>query len=68
MDPDVLAAQAVEVFGEDRVTVSPRLDDALEEAVALAEEGAEDLGGIGVLVTGSVVLAGAARVLLRGRQ
>lgn len=67
MDPDALAAQAVEIFGEDRVTVTPRLDDALEDAVALAEDGADDLGGIGVLVTGSVVLAGAARALLRRR-
>jgi dihydrofolate synthase/folylpolyglutamate synthase len=64
MDPDDLAAQAVEIFGEDRVTVSVRLDDALSEAVALAEEDVDDLAGIGVLVTGSVVLAGAARALL----
>jgi dihydrofolate synthase/folylpolyglutamate synthase len=67
MDPDTLAAQAVEIFGDDRVEVVPRLDDAIETAVALAEDGAEDLAGIGVLVTGSVVLAGAARALL-GRK
>lgn len=67
MDPDALAAQAVEIFGEDRVQVVPRLDDALETAIALAEDGAEELAGIGVLVTGSVVLAGAARALL-GRK
>jgi dihydrofolate synthase/folylpolyglutamate synthase len=65
MDPDALAAQAVEIFGEDRVEVVPRLTDAIEAAIALAEEGAEELSGIGVLVTGSVVLAGAARHLLR---
>ncbi len=68
MDPDALAAQAVEIFGEDRVEVVPRLDDALESAIALAEEGAEELSGIGVLVTGSVVLAGAARHLLKARR
>jgi len=37
-DPaDQLAAVAVEVFGAERVTVEPRLDDALETAVRLAE-------------------------------
>lgn len=68
MDPDALAAQAVEIFGEDRVQVVPRLDDALETAIALAEEGADELSGIGVLVTGSVVLAGAARHLLKRQR
>lgn len=68
MDPDALAAQAVEIFGEERVEVVPRLDDALEAAIALAEEGAEELSGIGVLVTGSVVLAGAARHLLKRQR
>ncbi len=68
MDPDALAAQAVEIFGDDRVQVVPRLDDAISAAVGLAEEGAEDLAGIGLLITGSVVLAGAARHLLGRRQ
>ena len=64
---DALAARAVEVFGADRVTVEPRLDDALEAAVRLAEETGDDvLSGSGVLVTGSVVTAGEARVLLGG--
>ncbi len=67
MDPDALAAQAVEIFGEERVQVVPRLADALETAIELSEDGAEELAGIGVLVTGSVVLAGAARALL-GRK
>jgi dihydrofolate synthase/folylpolyglutamate synthase len=62
---DTLAAQAVEVFGPDRVTVEPRLDDALETAVRLAEDTGDDvLAGTGVLVTGSVVTAGEARTLL----
>ncbi len=62
---DDLAAVAVEIFGPDRVTVEPRLDDALETAVRLAEDtGDELLSGTGVLVIGSVVTAGEARLLL----
>nr|WP_245641033.1 folylpolyglutamate synthase/dihydrofolate synthase family protein [Streptomyces megasporus] len=63
MDVDELAALAVEVFGEERVQVEPRLDDALEEAVTLAEEEGE-YAGAGVLVTGSVFTVGEARLLL----
>ncbi|MCH0542738.1 bifunctional folylpolyglutamate synthase/dihydrofolate synthase [Streptomyces sp. MUM 203J] len=66
MDPDVLAAVAVEVFGEDRVVVEPRLDEALDAAITLAEEEGE-YGGAGVLVTGSVITVGEARLLLRGK-
>ncbi len=66
MPADELAALAVEAFGAERVTVEPRLDDAIETAVALAEQDAEQLGGVGVLVTGSVVTAGEARTLLTG--
>ncbi len=62
---DDLAALAVEVFGADRVEVVPRLDDALEAGVRLAEEDGA-LGGAGVLVTGSVITVGEARRLLRG--
>ncbi|MGW7196048.1 bifunctional tetrahydrofolate synthase/dihydrofolate synthase [Streptomyces chryseus] len=63
MDVDELAAIAVEVFGDDRVQVEPRLDDALEAAITLAEEEGEFAGG-GVLVTGSVITVGEARLLL----
>jgi dihydrofolate synthase/folylpolyglutamate synthase len=64
---DRLAAVAVEVFGADRVTVEPRLDDAIETAVRLAEDTGDDLlSGTGVLVVGSVVTAGEARTLLGG--
>ncbi|WP_055485000.1 folylpolyglutamate synthase/dihydrofolate synthase family protein [Streptomyces sp. WMMB 322] len=63
MDVDDLAAVAVEVFGEERVQVEPRLDSALEEAITLAEEEGE-YAGAGVLVTGSVITAGEARLLL----
>ena len=65
MDPGKLADLAVEVFGPDRVRVAGRLDDAIDVAVGMADEAAaDDLGGSGVLVTGSVVTAGDARSLL----
>ncbi|HEY6738714.1 MAG TPA: Mur ligase family protein [Actinopolymorphaceae bacterium] len=63
-----LAAVARDIFGEDRVLLAPRLDDALTEGVRLAEEEAEELGAGGVLVTGSVITAGEARVLLGKRD
>ncbi|MFI6287736.1 bifunctional folylpolyglutamate synthase/dihydrofolate synthase [Streptomyces sp. NPDC051018] len=63
MDADALAAIAVEVFGDERVVVEPRMDEALEAAVTLAEEEAE-YAGAGVLVTGSVFTVGEARLLL----
>lgn len=64
-----LGELAEEFFGEDRVSVVPRLDDALVEAMTRAEttEGLEGaVGSGGVLVIGSVVTAGEARVLLSG--
>lgn len=66
MPVDELRALAEEVFGEDRVSVEDRLDDALDTAFALAEDDAV-YGGAGVLVTGSVVTVGEARGLLGGR-
>jgi dihydrofolate synthase/folylpolyglutamate synthase len=66
---DELGALAVDVFGADRVSVHPRLTDALESAMELAEAGPDDaLGGSGVLVTGSVITAGEARTLLAGSR
>ncbi len=65
-----LAAAAREVFGEDRVSVAPRLADAIDEATALAEAGEAGSASIGsgaVLVTGSVVTVGEARAMLRRR-
>jgi dihydrofolate synthase/folylpolyglutamate synthase len=56
---------AVDLFGEDRVRAVSNLPDAIELAVALAEEDLElGLGGVGVLVTGSVVTVADARKLL----
>jgi dihydrofolate synthase/folylpolyglutamate synthase len=57
---DVLSALARNVFGADRVTVVPRLGDALDRAIGEARGG----DGKGVLVTGSVVTVGEARHLL----
>jgi dihydrofolate synthase/folylpolyglutamate synthase len=65
LDADLLGDLARDVFGEDRVAVAPALPDALDLAVTWAEEAGE-YGGSGVLVTGSVVLVGAARRALAG--
>ena len=62
MPAEQLGALAAEIFGADRVQVVPRLDDAIETAVTLAEE--EGFGAPGVLITGSVVAIGEARTLL----
>jgi dihydrofolate synthase/folylpolyglutamate synthase len=60
---------AEDIFGTERVTVLPRLDDAIERAVLMADaaEGFDDaIGSGGVLVTGSVITVGEARTLLGG--
>ena len=62
-----LGALVADLYGDDRVSVVPRLDDALERAIMVAEtaEGLEGAVGSGaVLVTGSVVTVGEARTLL----
>ena len=67
MSAAALGEAAIEVFGEERVTVVPRLLDAIEAAATLAEAGESVSASIGagaVLVTGSVVTAGEARTLL----
>ena len=70
MPAEELAATAIEIYGEDRVTVEPRLADAIDAATTLAEEGTgSSIGSGGVLVTGSVVTVGEARAMLkRGRR
>jgi dihydrofolate synthase/folylpolyglutamate synthase len=61
-----LAAIATEIFGEERVRVEPDLPDAIEAAVALAEEDLDaGLSGVGVLITGSVFTVADARGLLK---
>jgi dihydrofolate synthase/folylpolyglutamate synthase len=65
-DPEDLAEVAREIFGEDRVRTTARLDEALQVAADLAESG-DQVGvgtGRGVLVTGSVITVADARILL----
>jgi dihydrofolate synthase/folylpolyglutamate synthase len=68
MAPAKLLELASAVFGPDRVRQADRLDDAIEIAVGLADEAVTDteggLGSTGVLITGSVITAGDARMLL----
>ncbi|HET6816296.1 MAG TPA: folylpolyglutamate synthase/dihydrofolate synthase family protein [Mycobacteriales bacterium] len=61
MPVGALAEVARDVLGDARVSVVPRLDDAIEQAVTLAD--ANGPGG-GVLITGSIVTVGEARALL----
>jgi dihydrofolate synthase/folylpolyglutamate synthase len=66
MDVDSLADLAVQRFGDERVITAETLPDALESAIALAEQAGDEgdvISGAGVVVTGSVVTAGAARAL-----
>ena len=58
---DELGELAEEAFGAERVHVRESLPDALELAVTLADEAG---AGAGILVAGSVILAGEARALL----
>jgi dihydrofolate synthase / folylpolyglutamate synthase len=71
MPAEELAEVARGIFGIDRVYVARRLDDAIEQAVTLAEQGGvygEAIGSGGVLVTGSVVTVGEARSMLRRKS
>ncbi|GAA4733699.1 folylpolyglutamate synthase/dihydrofolate synthase family protein [Isoptericola chiayiensis] len=65
-DPFAVAEIARDVFGEDRVHVTERLDEALQVATNLVE--ADDVVGVGtgtgVVVTGSVITVADARILL----
>jgi dihydrofolate synthase/folylpolyglutamate synthase len=66
MAPERLAALAVEVFGAERVQLEPELPDAIAAGVALAEADEEGaLGGVGVLITGSVLTVADARKMFR---
>lgn len=66
MPPEELAELATGIFGQERVHVAARMDDAVDQAVGLAEE-EYDMGGAGVLATGSVVTAADVRTLLGAR-
>ena len=64
MDVEALADVAVERFGAERVVTSATLAGAIETATALVEDAAgHSPSGSGIVVTGSVVTAGAARTL-----
>ena len=64
MPAEELGEIAAEIFGEDRVLIRPKLIDAIDDAIRLAEENALAMGTGGVLITGSVITAGEARSLL----
>ena len=64
LDVESLALRAEEVFGPERVVRATTLTDAIETATALVEDAKVDgLSGAGIVITGSVVTAGAARTL-----
>jgi len=72
LDVESLALAARERFGPDRVLTADNLRDAIETATALVDDAvmeglvdgqAEAFSGTGIVITGSVVTAGAARTL-----
>lgn len=69
LDVQVLTLEAEERFGPERVIAADALPDAIETATALVEEAGNEadglggMGGVGVVITGSVVTAGVARTL-----
>jgi dihydrofolate synthase / folylpolyglutamate synthase len=66
LDVESLALRAEERFGPERVITATTMADAIETATALIEESGnegEGFGGSGMVITGSVVTAGAARTL-----
>lgn len=65
LEVDALAMLAEERFGQERVVTAATLADAVVTATALVEEAGEEGGvsGTGIVITGSVVTAGAARTL-----
>jgi len=67
MPADELALLAGEVFGDDRVLVEHRLEDAIETAVRLAEETAEPgepVSGAGVVLAEVGITAGLPTMIL----
>ncbi|NUR85994.1 MAG: bifunctional folylpolyglutamate synthase/dihydrofolate synthase [Nonomuraea sp.] len=64
MTAEELGELAEGYFGEDRVQVVDRLDEAIDRAIGMADAEGE-FSGTGVLITGSVITAGDARFLLK---
>jgi dihydrofolate synthase/folylpolyglutamate synthase len=66
LDVESLELAAQQLFGPDRVIAAENLRDAVDTAIAQVDDaGAEDeaFAGTGIVITGSVVTAGAARTL-----
>jgi dihydrofolate synthase / folylpolyglutamate synthase len=70
LDVESLALAAQQSFGPDRVITAENLPAAIDTAIALvddavtdAEVGSDAFSGTGIVITGSVVTAGAARTL-----
>ena len=66
LDVETLALAAQQRFGPDRVIPADNLRDAIDAATALvddADQEGEMFSGTGIVITGSVVTAGAARTL-----
>jgi dihydrofolate synthase/folylpolyglutamate synthase len=66
LDVESLALAAQQYFGPDRVITAENLRDAIATATALVDDAAAEgdaFAGTGIVITGSVVTAGAARTL-----
>ncbi len=67
MDMVELAKIGADVFGSEQTFAAPNLLDAVDQAVSLTEEGDLPADAVGIVIFGSVVLAGQARQLLAAR-
>ncbi|MDO5722222.1 MAG: folylpolyglutamate synthase/dihydrofolate synthase family protein [Actinomycetaceae bacterium] len=67
MSVEELTSIAADVFGAERVWSEPALLDAIDRAVERSEIAGDPAASSGVVVFGSVVLAGAARALVLGK-
>jgi dihydrofolate synthase / folylpolyglutamate synthase len=70
LDVESLALAAQQQFGPDRVVTAENLRDAIDTATAMVDDvcaereaDGETFSGTGIVITGSVVTAGAARTL-----
>jgi dihydrofolate synthase / folylpolyglutamate synthase len=65
LDVEWLASAARDQFGAERVLTAENLRDAIDAATALVDEASQGdaFSGTGIVITGSVVTAGAARTL-----
>jgi len=64
LDVESLALVAQQYFGPDRVITVGSLRDAIDTATALIDDAQDEaFSGTGIVITGSVVTAGAARSL-----